>query len=133
MPIAKFAVRALAPLAAACAFAAPASTQSRQLFGYAGVLGEWELTATVVATGVPPTNELSGPMTMTHVGLCARDGPDEKTSDIRLRLSPSFSQLQAALSIAGVVCTFTGTMSDAYKGLITCPDREPVPLTLWLK
>lgn len=122
--------RALLGLAGMCALATPAAAQSWQVFGYAGVLGEWELTATVARSDAPVGDEFFGPLTMTHVGICTRDGPERKTGHIRLRLS---SQLSAVLSIGGVTCTFTGNLSDAYKGLMGCADREPVPLSLWLK
>ena len=103
------------------------------MFGYAGVLGEWEITAAVARIGAPIDNEFSGPLTMTHIGMCTQDGPEEKKGEIRLRLSPSAPELRAALVLAGVACTFTGTLSDAYKGLLSCPDRPPMPLTLWVK
>ena len=117
-------LRALLGLAGLCALATSADAQSRQVFGYAGVLGEWELTATVAHTGTPAGDEFSGPLTMTHVGLCTQDGPEEKTGDIRLRLSPSRPQLNAVLSVGGVACTFKGNLSDAYRGLMSCPDRD---------
>jgi hypothetical protein len=40
-------MRALLLLVALGALAAPARGQSREVIGYAGVLGEWEVTATV--------------------------------------------------------------------------------------
>ena len=115
------------------ALATPAGAQSRELIGYAGVLGEWELTATV--TGRPSwwAEEFSGPLTMTHVGICAQDGPEKKTGEIRYQLSASSSRLNATLSVAGVECTYSGILSDSYTGAMTCPDRGPVPLKLWVK
>jgi hypothetical protein len=103
------------------------------VFGYAGVLGEWEIVAAVAHIGAPVDNEFSGPLTMTHIGMCTQDGPEVKNGEIRLRLSPSASELRAALVLAGVACTFTGTLSDAYKGLLSCADKPPMPLTLWVK
>jgi len=123
-------LRGLLGLAGLCVLAAPADAQYRQLFGYAGVLGEWELTATVASSGAPTADEFVGPVTMTHVGMCTQEGPEQKTGHIRLRLS---SQMHAVLSIADVTCTFTGNVSDAYKGLMHCADKEPVPLSLWLQ
>jgi hypothetical protein len=114
------------------ALAGPASAQSLQLLGYSGYLGEWELTATVaeVASG---RNEYSGPVTLKHVGICTQDGPEERTGEIRLRTTASRSKLNATLSVAGVECSYSGQLSDAYTGTMTCPDREAVPLRLWLK
>lgn len=113
------------------ALAAPAGAQSFKVLGYAGVLGEWELTATVTEHGAQQNKEFSGPLTMTHVGLCSQDGPEEKLGDMRIQLSPP--KLTATLSVDGVVCTYSATMSDAYTGTMTCPDRPAVPLKLWVR
>jgi hypothetical protein len=67
------------------ALATPAGAQSLQVFGYAGVLGEWELTASV--TGNDDSKDYSGPLTMTHVGICTADGPEEKKGNIRLQVA----------------------------------------------
>jgi hypothetical protein len=113
------------------ALAAPAAAEPREVIGYLGVLGEWELIATVaeIATGRP--QEFAGPATMTHVGLCTQDGPERKAGEIKVQLSAS--RLKATLSFEGVECTYHATLSDAYKGQMACPDRPAVPLTLWLR
>jgi hypothetical protein len=90
------------------------------------VLGEWGIIAAV-------DNEFSGTLTMTHIGMCTQDGPEQKTGEIRLQLSAFAPELRAALVLAGVACTFTGTLSDAYKGLLSCADKPAMPLTLWIK
>ena len=113
--------------------AAPANAQSLQLIGYSGHLGEWELTATVTEKISGPANEYTGPLTMKHVGMCTQDGPEEKTGSIRLQRSAPPSRLDATVSIAGVECTYSGQMSDSYIGTLNCPDREAVPLKLWVK
>jgi hypothetical protein len=113
--------------------AAPASAQSLEVFGYAGVLGEWELTATVTENASRQTKDFSGPVTMTHVGLCTQDGPEKKTGEIRLQLLGSPSRLNATRLVAGVACSYSGRVSDFYTGMMTCPDREAVPLKLWVK
>ena len=115
------------------ALATPASAQSLQVIGYAGYLGEWELTATVTETASGRTKEYSGPLTMKHVGLCTQDGPEEKTGEMRFQISASSSQLNATLSVAGVECTYSGRLSDSYTGTMNCPDRQAVPLKLWVK
>jgi hypothetical protein len=56
--------------------ATPAGAETREVIGYAGALGEWELTANV--TGDDGAKVLAGPLTMTHVGICTVDGPEEK-------------------------------------------------------
>lgn len=113
--------------------AAPAGAESLQVLGYAGVLGEWELTATVTEKAVGRTTEFVGPLTMKHVGVCTRDGPEETSGEIRFQRSAWSSRLKATLSLAGVECTYSGRLSGSYTGMMICPDRQPVPLTLWLK
>jgi hypothetical protein len=113
--------------------ATPASAQSLQVIGYSGYLGEWELTATVTERSYSQTKEYSGPLTMRHVGVCTQDGPEEKTGEMRFRISASSSQLNATFSVAGVECTYSGRLSDSYTGTMDCPDRQAVPLKLWLK
>jgi hypothetical protein len=125
-------VRALLLPIVLSALATPAGAQSLRLIGYSGYLGEWELTATVTenASG---GQEYAGPMTMKHVGICTQDGPEERPGEIRLRISSSLSRLNATLRVAGVECTYSGELSEAYTGTMSCPDREAVPLRLWLK
>jgi len=124
-------VRALFLLIVLGALATPARAQSLQVIGYAGVLGEWELTATVTEKASRRTKEFSGPLTMKHVGVCTTDGPEEKTGEMRFQISSS--RLNATLSIAGVECTYSGRLSDSYTGTMNCPDRQAVPLKLWVK
>ena len=113
------------------ALATPALGQARQVIGYAGVLGEWELTATVTENSSGRWKEFSGPLTMKHTGVCTQDGPEEKTGELRLQLSSS--RLTATLLVAGVACTYSGKLSDAYSGMMNCPDRSAVPLRLWVR
>ena len=114
-------------------FATPAGAQSLQVVGYSGYLGEWELTATVTEKISSRTKEYSGPLTMRHVGLCTQDGPEEKTGEVRFQISSSSSQLNATFSVAGVECTYSGRLSDSYTGTMNCPERQAVPLKLWVK
>jgi hypothetical protein len=124
-------VRALLLLIMLGALATPAQAQSRQVIGYAGVLGEWELTATVTENSSRRSKEFSGPLTMKHTGVCTQDGPEEKTGELRFQLSSS--RLTATLLVAGVACTYSGKLSDSYSGMMNCPDRSAVPLRLWVK
>ena len=91
-----------------------ASAQPLQVTGYSGYLGEWELTATVTETASGANKEYSGPLTMRHVGMCTQDGPEEKTGEMRLRISASSSQLNATFSVAGVECSYSGRLSDSF-------------------
>src|SRR5262249_47610019 len=117
-------------LAVLGALATPASAETREVIGYAGVLGEWELTANVTGDD---SAVLAGPLTMTHVGICTVDGPEEKKGEIRLQISQPASRLSATLVLDGVACTYSGQLSDFYSGTMNCPARSPMPLKIWLK
>jgi hypothetical protein len=126
-------VKALLPLLLFGALASPARAGSLEVLGYAGVLGEWELSATVTEDGSQAAKEFSGPLTLRHVGICSQDGPEEKTGEIRFRLSAAASPSSATIVIAGETCTYKGGFSESRPGTIACPDKGPVPLTIWLK
>jgi hypothetical protein len=126
-------VRALLPLFVLGALSAPAQAEPRQILGYAGVLGEWELTATVTENALRWSSEFSGPMSMKHVGICTQEGPEEKTGEIRYQISALSSRLTATLLVEGIECTYSAARSDPYSGMMACPNREVVPLKLWLK
>lgn len=129
----EYAVKAFLLSLVVSGLATPAVAQSLHVIGYSGYLGEWELTATVTATASSHIKEYSGPLTMRHVGVCTQDGPEEKTGEMRLQISALSSQLNATVSVAGVECTYSGRLSDSYNGSIVCPDRQPVPLKLWVR
>jgi hypothetical protein len=118
-------------LAVLGALATPAGAETRELIGYAGVFGEWALTANV--TGDDSAKVLAGLLTMTHVGICTVDGPEEKKGEIRLQISRPASRLSATLVLDGVACTYSGQLSDFYSGTMNCPARTPMPLKIWLK
>ena len=122
-------VMALAVAAAFTYLRFPGDPDSLDITGYTGRLGEWEVTAAVVRTG----DELVGPMTMKHVGICTQEGPQEKTGELRLRVSSFTPQVVAALVVDGVECAYRGPLSEAHLGELLCPDRRPVPITLWTK
>jgi hypothetical protein len=129
-------VRAFFQLIVLGSLATPAGAQSLQVFGYAGVLGEWELTATVTEKAAQRTKEFSGPLAMKHVGVCTKDGPEQKTGEIRFQIFAasmlgSSSRMQATLVVDGVECTYSAKLSGSYTGLMNCPDRPAVPLILW--
>ena len=126
-------MRALILLIVLGALATPANAQSLQVLGYAGVLGEWELTGNVTGKASSRTKEYSGPVTMKHVGVCTQDGPEEKTGEMRFQLSGSPSRMKATLLVGGVECTYNGKLSDNYTGIMSCSDRNSVPLVVWVK
>ena len=124
-------VIALGVFALSGVLAAPSRAQSLDVVGYAGMLGEWEVTATITPRSSWWTKEFSGPLTMRHVGLCTQSGPEEKTGELRLQLWAS--RLYGTLAVAGDACTFSARWSDAYKGVLTCAGGRTTPLTLWLR
>ena len=127
------ALAAIATAAGLGAFASSRLPQSMQILGYAGHLGEWELTATLSRHDPGAVADLAGPMKMKHVGMCSKDGPDEKTGAMQIRLSRWSSRFNVKMMIDGIECTHSGDLSDAYIGTMVCPDRKAVPLTLWTK
>jgi hypothetical protein len=125
--------RRSALLLLAVALAPPAHAQSLQVTGQAGVLGEWELSAKVTETTASGKSEFVGPLVLKHTGLCTQDGPEEKAGELRFQLSRASSRIQATLLIDGVACSYSARKSDAFKGVMSCPDRRDVPLLIWLK
>ena len=114
--------------------APPAHSQALRLIGYFGDLGEWEMSADVAVNPSDRTKEFRGPLLLRHTGVCTQDGPEEKSGDIRVRLSESRSELQATLKFDGAECRFAGHLSsDRYTGLMSCPDRRAKQLNVWLK
>lgn len=120
----------LAPFAIVCwACAAPSSLTALEIFGQAGVLGEWEVIADVTATG--GKQEFAGPVTLTHTGVCTTSDPERRTGDIRIQMAGA--RIKANLNIDGTPCTYSAIKSDAYVGTMSCRDRRDVPLRLWVK
>ena len=117
-------------LMASNAAAGAAEAEILEVLGQAGVLGEWELTAKLTATGTQ--KEFSGPLVMRHVGVCTVDGPEQKTGEIKLQLSGA-SRVKATLLVDGVACVYAGRKSDSYTGLLRCRAQRDVPLLMWLK
>ncbi len=115
------------------ALSTPALGELRQVVGQAGYLGEWDLTATVAVNETVRSQSYSGPLTLTHVGMCTQDGPEKKTGELQFQISGWTSRMSATLMVDGVACTFNGKFSESYTGMMVCPDRRPVPLTLWIK
>jgi hypothetical protein len=119
--------RTLLPFCLAISVGSHAEAQSLQVSGQAGVLGEWELNASVTGD----KKEFSGPLTLRHTGFCTQDGPEEKSGQIQFQLSPS--RLKATLLINGVTCSYQGRKTDAYQGTLSCPGKRDEPLLLWVR
>ncbi|KRE00251.1 hypothetical protein ASE63_09220 [Bosea sp. Root381] len=115
---------------AALAAVSATSADALELIGQAGVLGEWELTGNLAATGA--RQEFGGPIVLKHTGICSADGPETRAGEIRLQLLGT-SRVRATLTIDGTACTFRGRKSDAYVGMMSCYDRRDAPLRFWIK
>ena len=102
-----------------------------ELLGQAGVLGEWELTGNLTESG--QSMEFFGPLKMKHVGICTRDGPEERAGEISLQLASRSESLTARLVLDGTPCTYSARKTHAYEGTMACAGRTPVPLVVWLK
>ena len=108
----------------------PSGAQTRTVTGQFGILGEWELTATVTKQTDGGGRRWSGPLTLKHIGLCSVDGPEEKAGELRLDVSDPPGEATGTLLIDGTACTFTGRLADEYHGVMTCPDRRGEPMML---
>ena len=106
------------------------SAEALELIGQAGVLGEWELTADLTATG--GKQEFAGPIVLKHTGICSADGPETRSGEMKLQMA-SATRVKASLTIDGNPCTYSATKSDAYVGMLSCRDRREVPLRIWIK
>jgi hypothetical protein len=126
-------VRIVPAAAALLILVTQAWAEPREVNGQAGVLGEWELSAEVAEQIVDGVTELRGPLKLRHVGVCTQDGPEEKTGTLRLRLPNASPRVEATLLIEGLECTFSGNRASSFDGVMTCPDRRGVPLTMWVK
>jgi hypothetical protein len=111
----------------------PAAAQTRVVTGQTGILGEWELTATVTARSEPGGPWWSGPLSLRHVGFCDADGPELKTGDLRLRFSDPPTAVTATLIVEGVACHFEGRLNDGFNGVLACPGRRDVPMMLTIE
>jgi hypothetical protein len=110
--------------------AGASGAQTRSVTGQAGVLGEWELTATVAEQADGIGRRWAGPLSLKHIGFCNADGPEEKSGELRLQVSDPPGEATAMLTIEGTACTFHGRFKGAYDGIMTCPDRRDVPMML---
>jgi hypothetical protein len=107
----------------------PSSLSALELFGQAGVLGEWEVTADVTASG--SKQEFAGPVTLKHTGICTTSEPEKRTGEIRIQMTGA--RIRASLNIEGNPCTYRAVKSDGFVGMMSCRDRRDVPMRLWVK
>lgn len=116
-------------------FALPSMTAAARaddiaVTGKLGFMGEWELKARAHDIAAGRRAEFSGPLTLTHVGLCTANGPVEKSGEIRLRRAGLiWSSIEATLSFDGKQCTFAAHGSKNYEGTLQCPNGG-IPLRL---
>jgi hypothetical protein len=125
-------VRTLYLIAALSTLAAPAVAQSLAIQGKTGYMGEYELRGSVSEHIANGKQEFSGPLIITHVGLCTHDGPKETISQISFRRIGS-SRITATLLFEGSECSYQGFLSEAYHGFMDCADNTSLPLRLWTK
>jgi hypothetical protein len=107
--------------------------QSLRVVGTAGYVSEWELSGETAQTEAGPVKEFAGPLTLKHVGLCSRDGPQEENDEIRFQIlgSGSLSKIKATLLYLGTRCTYTAKLSNSFShGFMQCSDVNGIPLTL---
>jgi len=126
-------LRKVVLVAVLSALAIPARAQSMQVYGKTCYLGEYELSSIVSEQVASGRKEYSGPLTVKHVGLCTRDGPQETTSQIRFQVTGSSSRATATLVFEGVECTWEGVLSESYHGFMNCADKTSLPLRIWTK
>ena len=107
-----------------------AAAQTRAVTGQAGLLAEWDLTATVTEGA---KGQWTGPLSLKQVGFCSVDGPEEKTGALRLIVSEPPDAVTATMVVDGDVCTFSGRLKDGYDGVMSCPNRRDVPMMLFIQ
>jgi hypothetical protein len=110
-----------------------AQAQSLKVTGKAGYVSEWELNGEATQTAAGPIKEFAGPLTLKHVGLCSRDGPQEEAGEIKFQIlgSASSSKIRATLRYLGTRCTYSAQLADNFShGFMQCSDANGIPLTL---
>jgi hypothetical protein len=118
-------MRAVLSFCLATAVAPNAYAQALKVSGQLGVLGEWELSATLSRQPAAVKRQFSGPLTLKHVGICSQDGPEEKAGTAQVDLVGA-SRVRASFVIDGVTCTYRGQKSDTYIGVEKKTSIAPV-------
>lgn len=123
-----------AMLASLALASVPVAAQADDLAvsGKLGFMGEWQVAATAREIAAGRRAEFSGPLTLTHVGLCTVSGPVEKSGTIRFHRAGLFrSRIDATLNFDGKQCTFAARGTKTYEGTLVCPGGG-IPLRLQL-
>jgi hypothetical protein len=126
-------LRALLVVVIFVAAVGAAQPQSLRVVGTAGYVSEWELSGETAPTVAGPIKEFAGSLTLKHVGLCSRDGPQEETGEIKFQIlgSGSLAKIKATLLYLGTRCTYTAKLSNSIShGFMQCSDVNGIPLTL---
>ena len=119
-----------AALSAVALVSATARADDLAVTGKLGFMGEWQVKANASETSPDGRTEFSGPLTLTHVGLCTMNGPVEKSGEIRLRRAGLiWSSIEAPLSFDGKQCSFAARGTKTYEGTLQCPGGG-IPLRL---
>ncbi len=89
----------------------PAQAASRQILGYAGLLGELELTATVNEETHWWRKKFSGLLSMKNTSVSARRMDRRRgTERFCLQISAISSQLDATLLVEGIECSYSAKL-----------------------
>jgi hypothetical protein len=125
-------MRLLIFVVSASALGAPAvDARSLQIHGVTGYLSEYDLSANVSGETSKRIEELSGPLSIKHVGLCTHDGPDEMLSYLKLEFVNASAPVTATLNFDGHECSYRGYLSDSYIGVLKCTEGLSLPFKLW--
>lgn len=122
---------ALILLAAVISWGGTAQGQSLRITGTAGYLAEWELDGELTQRASGRSSDFSGQVILKHVGLCSHDGPQERSSEMKVRIfrSGPSSQIQTQLLYEGTWCSYRGELSaNSTHGFMTC-NSAGIPLT----
>jgi hypothetical protein len=123
-------MRALLSAILMCGTAPAALAQSYSASGQVGYLQEWELKASLAKTVTGGKVEYSGPLTLTHVGLCSANGAEEKSGALRLTVSRGNVGVEGTLALDGDSCRIVAAAaSRAYSGLLSCRNGQGVPIS----
>jgi hypothetical protein len=122
-------MRALLSTILMCGTASAALAQSYSASGQVGYLQEWELKANLAKTVTGGKVEYSGPLTLTHVGLCSANGAEEKSGALRLTVSRGNAGVKGTLAMDGDSCRIVASASRSYSGLLSCRNGQGVPIS----
>jgi hypothetical protein len=123
-------VRALAVVLLVVVLVTPARTQSLQIKGKFGYLGEYELFATVTLQSSGAERRFAGPMKVKHVGLCSHNGPNESQVEITLQFVDAKSPVEATFAFDGRECHYKGRIAEDNIGELSC-SGDSLPFTIW--